>query len=53
MLLFVLLEGAAAAYGAAYLWHCVKRGRALAACGAGIICLCALAMGALLALYVV
>lgn len=53
MLLFVLLQGAAAVYGAAYLWHCIRRSRPLAACGAALLCLCGLAMGTLMALYVV
>ena len=53
MLLFVILQGVAVCYGAAYLWHSVRRARAFSACGAGLLCACCLAMGILLVLYVV
>lgn len=52
MLLFVILEGVATAYGAIYTWHCMKRRRALATAGALFLCLAGISMGILLWLYV-
>ena len=52
MIMFVILEGAAAAYSAIYTWHCMKRKRALAAIGALFLCLAGISMGILLWLYV-
>jgi hypothetical protein len=52
MLLFVILEGVATAYGAVYAWHCIKRRRTLATAGALLLCLAGISMGILLWLYV-
>ena len=53
MLLFVAFEAAAVLYSGAYIVHCRKKKKTLGAFGAWLMALSSLAMGALLAIFVV